>query len=105
VELDVLAAIMLDMSVDELVALYKSRFPQLVDYESEMWFDRNGRKLAANFNQWGRGQTKEHWQQLEEYLENAATSSPPHGYEPPFYKADRIAEYRQAHAAFSERVR
>ncbi|MGH9437878.1 MAG: class I SAM-dependent DNA methyltransferase, partial [Terriglobia bacterium] len=62
VELDVLAAIMLEMSADELIALYRSRFPQLVDYESEMWFDSSGRKLAANFNQWGHGQTKEHWE-------------------------------------------
>ena len=27
-----------------------------------------------------------------------------YGYTPPFYKADRIAEYRQAHAAFSARL-
>ena len=105
VELDVLAAIMLEISVNELVALYKSRFPQLVDYESEMWFDRGGRKLAANFNQWGHGQTKEHWRQLEEYLEDSGVNPPPDGYAPPFYKADREAEYRQAHAAFSERLR
>ena len=30
---------------------------------------------------------------------------PPEGYTPPFYKADRVAEYRQAHAVFSERLR
>ena len=34
-----------------------------------------------------------------------ATNPPPDGYTPPFYKADRIAEYRQAHAVFSERLR
>jgi hypothetical protein len=105
VELDVLAAIMLEMSVDELIALYKSRFPQLVDYEGEMWFDGGGRKLAGNFNQWGHRQTKEHWQQFEKYLEDSAANPPPDGYSAPFYKADRIAEYRQAHAVFSERLR
>ena len=105
VELDVLAAIMLGLSMDELIALYKSRFPQLVDYESEMWFDRRGRKLAANFNQWGHRQTKEHWEQLQTYLEDPANNPPPYGYTPPFYKADRIGEYRQAHAAFTKRMK
>ena len=104
VELDVLAAIMVGLSVDELIALYSSRFPQLVDYESEMWFDSSGRKLAANFNQWGHGQTKEHWEQFQAYLEDPANNPPPDGYTPPFYKADRIGEYRQAHAAFSARL-
>jgi hypothetical protein len=105
VELDVVAAIMLRLTADELVALYKSRFPQLVDYESEMWFDRDGRKLAANFNQWGHGQTGEHWGQFQAYLEDPEKNPIPDGYTAPFYKADRIAEYRQAHAAFTERMK
>ena len=33
-----------------------------------------------------------------------ALAAPPDGYTPPFWKADRIAEYRQAHAAFIERL-
>ena len=105
VELDVLTSIMLGIRVDELIVLYKSRFPQLVDYESEMWFDSNGRKMAANCNPFGNGQTKEHWQQFQAYLEDPAKNPPPDGYTPPFYKADRIAEYRQAHAAFTERMK
>jgi hypothetical protein len=105
VELDVLAAIMLEISADELIAIYKSRFPQLVDYESDMWFAADGRKLAANFNQWGYGQTKEHYEQLMAYINDPEKRPPPVGYTPPFYKADRIAEYRQAHSVFSERLR
>ena len=54
---------------------------------------------------WGHGQTKEHWKQFEKYLEDPAANPPPDGYTAPFYKADRIAEYRQAHAVFSERLR
>ncbi|MGH3246367.1 MAG: hypothetical protein ACRDOI_09170 [Trebonia sp.] len=104
VELDVVAAIMLEMSADELIALYRSRFPQLVDYESEMWLDSTGRKIAASFNQWGHGQTKEHWEQFQAYNEPGSTAPVPDGYTAPFYKADRIAEYRQAHAAFSARL-
>ena len=51
------------------------------------------------------GQTKEHWKQFEQYLEDPAANPPPDGYTAPFYKADRVAEYRQAHAVFSERLR
>lgn len=105
VELDVIVGIWLGLSLDELISLYSSRFPQLVDYESEMWFDKNGRKLAANFNQWGHGQTKEHWVQFQAHLDSPSTVPPPEGYTPPFCKANRIAEYRQAHAAFIARLR
>jgi hypothetical protein len=65
------------------------------------WFDATGRKIAGNWNTFGTGQTKEHWEQFQAYLENPAKNPLPDGYTPPFYKADRIAEYRQAHAAFS----
>ena len=37
--------------------------------------------------------------------EDPAENPPPDGYTPPFYRADRVAEYRQAHAVFSERLR
>jgi hypothetical protein len=65
----------------------------------------NGRKIAGNWNTFGSGQTKEHWKQFELYLEDPDKNPPPDGYAPPFYMADRIAEYRQAHAVFSERLR
>ena len=70
-----------------------------------MWFDiAMARKLAANFNQWGQGQTREHWEQFLAY-QGPEESPVPDGYTAPFYKADRIAEYRQAHAAFTERMK
>ena len=62
-------------------------------------------EARGDYNTCGHGQTKEHWKQFETYLEDPAANPPPDGYTPPFYKADRIAEYRQAHAVFSERLR
>jgi len=53
----------------------------------------------------GHGQTKEHWKQFERYLEDPAANLAPAGYTAPFYKADRVTEYRRAHAVFSERLR
>jgi hypothetical protein len=105
VEIDALVAVWVGWDVDEFLAAYESRFSVLADHEAEMYFDVNGRKLAADYNQWGHGQTKEHWKQFELYLEDPDRNPPPEGYAPPFYKADRVAEYRQAHAVFSERLR
>ena len=105
VEIDALVAVWLGFEIEEFLAAYESRFSVLADHEDEMYFDANGRKLAADYNQWGHGQTKEHWKQFEKYLEDPAANPPPDGYAAPFYKADRVAEYRQAHAVFSERLR
>lgn len=104
-ELDALVALMLGIDAEELIALYRSRYPQMLTYESAMWFDANGRKIAENFNAYGHGQTKEHYEQLMAHLDPEINGPVPDGYTPPFYKADREAEYRQAHAAFSERLR
>jgi hypothetical protein len=64
----------------------------------------NGRQIAGNWNTYGTGQTKGHWEQFQAYLEDPEQNPVPDGYTAPFYKADRIAEYRQAHAAFSARL-
>jgi len=105
VEIDALVAVWLGWDIDEFLAAYESRFNVLAGYEEEMYFDANGRKIAANHNTYGLGQTKEHWRQFELYLEDPDSNSPPGGYTTPFYKVDRVAEYRQAHAVFSERLR
>ncbi|MFG3689570.1 Eco57I restriction-modification methylase domain-containing protein [Micromonospora sp. NPDC047740] len=104
VEIDALVATWLGIGAEELVAIYLARFPQLVDYEAEMWFDVSGRRLAANFNQYGNGQTKEHFVQLMAHLEDPEQVPPPEGYSGPFFKADRPAEMRQAHAVFNARL-
>ncbi|MFC0030065.1 class I SAM-dependent DNA methyltransferase [Micromonospora chaiyaphumensis] len=104
VEIDALVSVWLGIEVDELIAIYGSRFPQLVDYEAATWFDAKGRKIAADRNSFGQGQTKEHYQQLMAYLDDSERSPLPEGYTAPFYKADRENEYRQAHAVFSKRL-
>ena len=104
VEIDALVAVWLGFDIEEFLAAYESRFGVLAGYEEEMYFDANGRKISANHNAYGLGQTKADWKQFEEYLEDPERNSPPDGYTAPFYKADRIAEYRQAHAVFGERL-
>lgn len=105
VEIDALVAAWLGMSADQLVGIYRSRFPVLADRENEIWFDSRGRRIARNYNVFGYGQTKEHFKQLQAHLDPEINGPVPEGYEAPFYKADREAEYRQAHAVFAERLR
>ncbi|WP_432069836.1 class I SAM-dependent DNA methyltransferase [Streptomyces sp. AA1529] len=104
VEIDALVAVWLGINAEELATIYKSRYPVLYDYEAEMYFDANGRKIARNHNTYGFGQTKETYPALLAHLESPATAPPPEGYEPPFYKADREAEMRGAHAHFQARL-
>jgi hypothetical protein len=104
VEIDALVAVWLGITEEQLEAIYPARYPVLGDYEEVTWFDANGRKIAGNWNTFGTGQTKEHWEQFQAYLEDPERNPVPDGYTAPFYKADRIAEYRQAHAAFSARM-
>ncbi|WP_395107210.1 class I SAM-dependent DNA methyltransferase [Actinomadura sp. SCN-SB] len=105
VEIDALVAAWLGMSADQLVGIYRSRFPVLADRENDIWFDSRGRRIARNYNVFGYGQTKEHFKQLQDHLDPEINGPVPDGYEAPFYKADREAEYRQAHAVFAERLR
>ncbi|SFN62037.1 hypothetical protein SAMN04489713_102606 [Actinomadura madurae] len=104
VEIDALVSLLLGMTVEQLIAVYRSRYPVLADYESNIWFDADGRKIAKNHNAYGYVQSRVHFDQLMDYLASGADSSVPVGYRAPFYKADREAEYRQAHAVFSERL-
>ncbi|MFG3349320.1 class I SAM-dependent DNA methyltransferase [Streptomyces sp. NPDC048018] len=104
VEIDALVAVWLGITVDQLVAIFSTRFPQLYDYETATYFDANGRKIAADFNTYGHGQTKQDWLDFEAHLADPANTPSPVGYVGPFYKADREAEMRAAHAHFQARL-
>ncbi|MGW4850520.1 class I SAM-dependent DNA methyltransferase [Streptomyces sp. NPDC004288] len=104
VELDALVSVWIGITADQLVAIFKSRYPQLHDYEARTWFDANGRKIAENFNTYGHGQAKQDWLDFEAHLADPANTPPPAGYIGPFYKADREAEMRAAHAHFQARL-
>ncbi|WEH18534.1 class I SAM-dependent DNA methyltransferase [Streptomyces sp. VNUA24] len=104
VELDALVSVWLGITADQLVAIFKSRYPQLHDYEAATWFDANGRKIAADFNTYGHGQSKQDYLDLLAHLEDPERTPPPDGYQAPFYKADREAEMRAAHAHFQARL-
>ncbi|MCF3178809.1 hypothetical protein IPZ70_02425 [Streptomyces polychromogenes] len=104
VEIDALVAVWLGMDADALIAAYRGRFPVLQKYEAVTWFDSEGWKIAGNARTIGQRQTKESWAQFEAYRADPANAPVPDGYTAPFYKADREAEMRAAHAVFQKRL-
>lgn len=104
VEIDALVAVWLGIGITELLSMYQSRFAVLVNYESAMWFDCAGRRITRDYYARGAGQPNDAYPALEAYLEDEKRSPAPVGYTPPFYKADREAEYRQAHSVFSRQL-
>ncbi|MEH0547496.1 class I SAM-dependent DNA methyltransferase [Streptomyces sp. B21-105] len=104
VELDALVAVWLGITADQLAAIFKSRYPQLYDFEAATYFDANGRKIAASSFSYGHGQTKQDYLDLLAHLEDPEGTPPPEDYQAPFYKADREAEMRAAHAHFQARL-
>lgn len=105
VEVDALVAVWLGISADELVAMYRARFPVLQQYEENMWFDATGRRIAKAHQQHGYGQPKDAWKQLSSHEDFPLEANVPDGYEGPLYRADRVKEMRAAHAEFTRRVR
>jgi hypothetical protein len=103
VEIDCLVAVWLGVEVDDLVTIYRSRFPVLFGYETDTYFDSMGRQIGRRRK--GHLQSASVWRELIDHLEHPKRVAAPSGYDAPFYKADREAEYRQAHAVFSERLR
>ncbi|MFF9509699.1 DNA methyltransferase [Streptomyces sp. NPDC014724] len=103
VEIDALASVWLGISADALVAMYKSRFPIMQEFDAVTWFDARERRIAGARHTFGFGQTKEHYEHLLAF-QKKERPDPPEGYTAPFYKADREKEMRAAHAYFSARL-
>ncbi|MBT2376154.1 hypothetical protein J7E90_01940 [Streptomyces sp. ISL-111] len=103
VEIDALVAVWLGVSADALVAMYRSRFSIMQDFDAVTWFDANERRLGGVRHTYGFGQTKEHYEHFLAY-QNKERPEPPEGYTAPFYKANREEEMREAHAHFSARL-
>lgn len=99
IEIDVLAALMFGISIDELSTIYRTQFPVLRGYEQADLYDANGRKVPGEMNklyrQCGESLT------LEDRTWTHPQSAVEYVFEFPFQNFDREEDMRKAYAHFS----
>ena len=116
VELDVLAAQALGLTLDELQTIYRVQFPVLRKYEQNTWYDQKGRIIyTKNRGLTGVGFKSKKWKEVKDMTsgtveQTVEDDTQPGGptqrtivYEAPFTKCDREADYERAWAAFEGR--
>lgn len=121
IEIDVLTARALGLSLDELCAIYRMQFHVLKKNESDTWYDREGRIVfTCSGGLPGVGLDRAAWEAVK--LRKEGDPAPtrernpdflPEGqraqvdrtirYRPPFERADREADYRTAWEFFDRR--
>jgi hypothetical protein len=117
VELDVLAAQALGLTLDELQTIYRVQFPVLRKYEQNTWYDQNGRIIyTKNRGLPGVGFKSKQWKEVKDkpsgtVEQTVEDDTQPGGpvkrtivYEAPFDKCDREEDYERAWAAFEKRL-
>jgi len=108
VEIDALAALELNLTIDELCTIYRTQFPVLRDYERDTWFDRNG-KIAFTVSKGLVGvgldrKTFELWQACLREGRELPKEVETKGLVPPFEKRDREEDMRTAYGFFAGRL-
>ena len=118
VEIDVLTAMALGLTLDELNAIYRIQFPVLRSYENDTWYDRNGRIVFTNNKSLtGIGLDRKTWNSIKDmqsgtYSHTIIDDTMPGGpvertivYEAPFDRCDREKDYEEVWKNFEERFK
>ena len=119
VELDVLVAMGLGMSLELLNSVYNIQFPVLKTYESDTWYDKNGKIVFTNNRtQKGIGFNRIEWennvmnnasgifkQKIIETITSDNETERIIDYEAPFDKCDRENDYRIAWDFFKNKYK
>ncbi|GJF12545.1 restriction endonuclease subunit M [Mycolicibacterium cyprinidarum] len=91
VEIDAIVAIMLGITAEELLTIYRTQFPVLQKYERDALYDNNGRQLLGKLvSEYRKGKAKP-----EDFTVNGVT------YVEPFVGVDRERDMELAHKHFS----
>ena len=118
VEIDVLSALALGMTLDQLKTIYRIQFHVLHSYEEDTWYDRNGRIVFSN----NRGLTnigfsRSEWNEIKDaksgtFTRTIVDDTMPRGpvertieYVAPFDRCDREQDYETAWAFFEEKYK
>ena len=127
VELDVLTAMALGMTLEQLITIYRIQFPVLQSYEADTWYDAHGRIVYTISNgmtgkdDQGRkyvGVDKDEWKTIhnysagQRYVHSFTDDTQPGGprertieYEAPFIRCDRIQDYRTVWDFFANKYK
>lgn len=121
VEIDVLAAIALNLTLEELITLYRVHFPVMQQYECETYYDQTGRiifttsKGLVGVGLPHKGNAKQNiigWENVKDQSQGTVEvtitdDTQPCGeiqrsivYQAPFEKCNRVTDYRTAWAHF-----
>lgn len=113
VEIDVLAAMEFDLTLNELLTIYRLQFPILQENERSTWYDQNGRIIFTPSR--GIGLPRPHWEEIQHYtsgevIQTIMDDTQPGGkverqiaFQAPFDKCSRENDYRLAWEVFEKR--
>lgn len=122
VEIDVLAAMALGLTLDELITIYRVQFPVMRQYEKDTWYDQNGRivftiskgLVGVGFPRKGK-KGKQGWEDIKDMktgtvertiIDDTIPGGPIERtiiYQAPFDRCDREEDYHTAWEAFEKR--
>jgi len=117
VEIDVLTAMALGLTLEELILIYEVQFPVLQQNEDDTWYDRKGNIVfTCSKGLTGTGVDRKTWEEIRNlaagntytHVIDPARSELYGGqevvYEAPFEKCDRVEDYRRAWEWFEGKV-
>lgn len=118
IEIDVIVAIALGLSLEQLKNIYRIQFPVLQSYEADTWYDRNGRIVFTNNRSMiGVGFDRVEWEEIKNaesgvFTRTIIDDTMPGGpvertieYVAPFDRCDREKDYEEVWANFEERFK
>lgn len=114
IEIDVLTAMALGLSLDELILIYNVQFPVLQQNEADTWYDANGRIVfTCSKGLPGVGLDRKEWESIRDLPAGATYdhtidvsrselyAGTTRTYVAPFERRDRAADYAMAWAHFA----
>jgi hypothetical protein len=116
VEIDVIVAMALGLSLEELILIYNVQFPVLQQNEDDTWYDKKGNIVfTCSKGLVGVGLDRTDWERVKNNKEGddiTHTISKSELYKgkqityyPPFTKCDRVEDYKRAWVHFEERFK
>jgi len=116
VEIDVITAMALGLTLEELILIYNIQFPVLQQNEDDTWYDTRGNIVfTCSKGLVGVGLDRPEWEQIRdmqsgETYEHTITKSELYfgdkvTYHAPFTKCDRVEDYKRAWRFFEEKFK